>query len=54
MELPNQNKIRTHGEKDMYKYFGILEADTIKQVEMKEKIMEDHLRRTRTLPETKL
>ena len=30
MELPNQDKIRT------YKYLGILEADTIKEVEMKE------------------
>ena len=37
MELPNQDKIRTLGEKEMYKYLGILEADTIKQVEMKEK-----------------
>ena len=31
MELPNQDKIRTLGEKD------ILEADTIKQVEIKKK-----------------
>ena len=35
-ELPNQGKIRTFGEKETYKYLGILEADTIKQVEMKE------------------
>ena len=32
MELPNQEKIRTLGEKKTYKYLGILEADTIKQV----------------------
>ena len=38
MELPNQGKIRTLGKKETYKYLGILEADTIKQVEMKEKI----------------
>ena len=38
MELPNQDKIRILGEKETYKYLGILEADTIKQVEMKEKI----------------
>ena len=38
MELPNQDKIRTLGEKEIYKYKGILEADPIKQVEMKEKI----------------
>ena len=38
MELSNQDKIRTLGEKETYKYLCILEADTIKQVEMKEKI----------------
>ena len=31
-ELPNQEKIRTLWEKEAYKYLGILEADTIKQV----------------------
>ena len=54
MELPNQNKIRTLGEKETYKYLGILEADTIKQVEMKDKIQKDYPRRTRKLLETKL
>ena len=54
MELPNQNKIRTLGEKKMYKYLGISEADCIKQVEMKEKIKKDYLRRTRKLLKTKL
>ena len=34
-ELPNQDKIRTLEENETYKYFGILGADTIKQVEMK-------------------
>ena len=38
VELPNQIVIRTLGEKETYKYLGILEADTIKQVKMKEKI----------------
>ena len=37
MELPSQDKIRTLGEKETYKYLDILEADTIKQEEMKEK-----------------
>ena len=37
MELPNQEKIRTPGKKETYKYLEILEADIIKQVEMKEK-----------------
>ena len=32
MELPSQDKIRTLREKETYKYLGILEADTIKQV----------------------
>ena len=30
MELPNQEKIKMLGEKESYKYFEILEADTIK------------------------
>ena len=35
IELPNQEKIRTLGEKEICKYWGILEADTIKQAVMK-------------------
>ena len=54
MELPNQDKIRTLAENETYKYLGILEAGTIKQVEMKEKIQKEYLRRARKLPETKL
>ena len=38
MELPNHNNIRTFGENETYKYLGILEADTIKQVQMKNTI----------------
>ena len=52
IELSNQEKIRTLGEKETYKYLGILEADTIKQMEMKEKIKKEYLRRA--LLETKL
>ena len=37
MELPNQDNIWTLEKKETYKYLGILEADTIKQVEKKEK-----------------
>ena len=37
-ELSNQERIRTLGEKENYRYLGILEVDTIKQVDMKEKI----------------
>ena len=54
MELPNQDKIRMLGEKETYKYLGTLEADTIKQVEMKEKIQKEYLRKTRKLLKTKL
>ena len=53
-ELPSQDKIRTLGEKETYKYLDILEADTIKHVEMKDKIEKEYLRRTRTLLEIKL
>ena len=53
MELPNQDKIKTLREKETYKYLGILEADTIKQVEMKEKIKKEYLR-SRKLLKTKL
>ena len=53
MELPNQDKIKTLGEKENYKFLGISEADTIKQVEIK-KIKKEYLRGTRKLHETKL
>ena len=53
-ELLNQDQIRTPAENETYKYLGILEADTIKQVEMKDKIQKEYPRRTRKLLETKL
>ena len=37
IELPNQEKMKTLGEEETYIYLGILEADTIKQVEMRDK-----------------
>ena len=37
IELSNQERIRTLKEKKTYKYMGILEADTIKEFDMKEK-----------------
>ena len=54
MELLNPEKIRTLGENETYKYLDILEADTIKLVEMKDKIQKEHIRRTRKLPEIEL
>ena len=54
MELQNQDKIKTLGENETYKYLGILEADSINLVEMKDEIQKEYLRRTRKLLETKL
>ena len=54
IELPKQDKIRTLEENETYKYLGILEADTIKQVEMKDKLQKEYLRRTGNLLDTKL
>ena len=51
MEWPNQD---TLGEKETYKYLPISDVDTIKQVEMKDKIQKVYLWRTRKLLETKL
>ena len=44
MELPNEDKIRTLGKNETYKYLGILETDIIKQVQMKDKIQKEYHR----------
>ena len=54
IELSNQEKNRTLGEKETYKYLGILEANTIKQTVMKENIEKEYLRRTEILRKTEL
>ena len=54
MELPNYDKIKTLAENETNKYLGNLEADTIKQAEMKEKIQKKYLRRNRKLFEIEL
>ena len=54
MELPNHDRIRTLEENETEKYLGILEADTIKQVQIKDMIRKEYLRRTLKLLETKL
>ena len=53
MELPNHEKIRTLEENETHKYLGILEADTIKQEQMKDTIRKEYLSRMRKLLETK-
>ena len=52
MERPNQDKIRTLREKEIYIYLRNLEANTIKQLETKKKIKKKYLKRTRKLLET--
>ena len=37
MEVLNQDKIWTLGEKETYKYLGILKANIVKQLHIKEK-----------------
>ena len=54
IELSNQESIRTLGQKENYKYLGILQANSIKQVEMKEKNNQRVYLGTRKLFETKL
>ena len=54
IELPNRVKFRTQAVNETYKYLGILEAETIKQVQMKDKIPKEYPRRSRKLLETKL
>ena len=54
MKQPNHGQIWTLGENETYKYLGILEADTIKHVEMKDKIRKEYLRRIRKLHAAKL
>ena len=46
VNLVNEEKIKTLKEKENCKYLEILEVDTIKQAEMKEKNNDEYLRRT--------
>ena len=52
-EVANQESIRTLGEKENFKYSGIVDTDTIKQTEMIEKLRKEYLRRRRKDLETK-
>ena len=54
MELPSQDKIRTLAENETYEYLSILECDTIKQLEMNDKIKKEYIKRTRKLLGTKI
>ena len=51
--LPNQESIKTLAEEKNYKYWGILDEDTLKQTEMKEKVKKEYHRNTWNFLETK-
>ena len=53
-EISNRVVIKTLREKEIYKYSGIFQADTIKKVKMKEWIKKEYLNRNRKLLVTKL
>ena len=40
IELPNQKRMRIFGEKETHKYIEILEVNTVKPAEIKEKQLE--------------
>ena len=42
-EESNQERIRTLGEKENYKYLGMLEADTVKQAMVMEKLIKPEI-----------
>ena len=54
IELLNQERIKILGEKENFKFLGILEADTIKHQKCKKKIRKKYFRWTRKLFETKI
>ena len=54
INLPNQQCIKALGEGEGYKYLGILEADGVKNNEMKEKIKTEYFRRIRNFLKSKL
>ena len=53
MEISIQENIRNLEAKKNCKYLGILEMDTVKETDMKEKKRKEYLRRSRKLLETK-
>ena len=52
--LPNKTTMKGLKEGDSYKYLGVIQADGMKQHEMKEKVKTEYYRRLRKVPETKL
>ena len=54
IKFSDNRKMRSLDENEEYKYLGILQADQIKQKEMKERVGNEYKRRVRKLLETKL
>ena len=53
IEQPYGKSIRRIGKKKNYKFFGMLEANTTKQAEMKEKTRKEKPQKNKKIPETK-
>ena len=53
IEPPNHDEFETLMENETYKYLGILRAEPIKQVQLKDQITKEYFRRSRKLLETK-
>ena len=49
IKLPNENEIQEIDLEKGYKYLGVLEADVIKDKDMKEKIEKEYVRRVRMM-----
>lgn len=54
IELPDGKTLKALKEGESYKYLGILEADKIKNTEMKSKVRTEYLRRVRKILQSKL
>ena len=54
IEIPNNQVIKSLGEGERYKYLGMLEADGVKHMEMKENVTKEYYRRVRKILKSKL
>ena len=54
IEMPNNQVLKSLGEGEGYKYLGMLEADAVKHMEMKENVTNEYYRRVRKILKSKL
>ena len=54
LEMPNNQVTKSLGEGEGYKYLGMLEADGVKHIEMKENVTREYYRRVRKILKSKL